>query len=87
MTIKSTTTWNELPENEEFDAERRAWVSQAIEDGKTEEENGTPVEGDPLSFDRFWIDEDAENEWETFIVDLAVKYDYQATVTSTPIVE
>ena len=81
MSIKTVTTWQTVPNDSDFDAERSAWLAQAIVDGKTTSESGTVVQPEPLVSERTWVDQSAANEWKTFIEALATKYGCTATVT------
>ena len=81
MSVKTTTTWQSVPNNTDFDTERNIWVAAAIVDGKTTSESGSVVSQDPFISERTWTDQSAANDWKSFIEPLAVKYGCVATVT------
>lgn len=81
MSIKTTTTWQSAPIDEDLVTARTAWIQQAITDGKTTDASATPVENNPLAFERFWVDQSAANQWKTFIEALATQHNNSATVT------
>lgn len=79
--VKTLTSWDVVPENTDFINERTAWVDNAISSNKTDQQNGTAVEGQPGTFSRNWVDATAAQEWKDFITALGVKYGFTATVT------
>ena len=81
MAITTTTTWQTLPNNELFESERKEWLTQAVSAGKTASVDVSFDEDTPLIKQRTWTNEDAANEWKTFIEALATKYGTSASVT------
>lgn len=71
--VKTTMTWSVGPEAQPSSLveARKEWLDAAVAAEKTESNVVTPLSEDGKTSERFWVSQEAAEEWKSFIENLA----------------